>query len=66
LYLAYFIILYNGPTNAQLIDNVLYCSNMFHMYNIHNQSINIQTVYTATIQDFVRTVTTKIILAILL
>ena len=25
----------------------------------HNDSINIQTVYTATIQDFIRTVTTE-------
>jgi hypothetical protein len=89
--------LYNEPTNAQLIDKLLYCSYMFrhycviltelvintlpsytstrmcvnavlviqfkisHMYipGQQNGSINIQTVYMATIQDFIRIVTTK-------
>jgi len=92
------IILYNEPTNAQLIDKLFYCSlfycfYMFRQYCVifrelavstllsyismskkslvtqhtktqyipdrHNDSINIETVYTATIQDFIRIVTTK-------
>jgi len=32
LYRASFIILYNAPTNTQLIDKLLYCSYMFRHY----------------------------------
>jgi hypothetical protein len=34
LYCAHFIILYNEPTNAQLIDKLLYCCYMFRHYII--------------------------------
>jgi len=60
--------------NAQLIDKLLYCSCMFRHYCVilreliveyiqgqYNDSI-MQIVYTVTIQDFMRTVTTKLCL----
>ena len=96
---VHLIILYNEPTNAPLIDKLLYCSLLYcsHMFRHncvifrelvvstllsyismsmksmvitthtqtqyilaqHNNNINIQTVYKATIPDFIRTVTTK-------
>jgi len=43
MYHASFIILYNEPTNAQLIDKLWYCSYMFWHYSVIIRELVVST-----------------------